>query len=140
MRNDAGFTLGEVLVAICILLLGLAAVVTGFQYAASGIAAGKGETTATFLAEQRLEHLRALALTDWSSPGLTAGTTTEDYGSIPGASHYRRVTSIADAPGGTCAASCKVVRVTVLYRPVTGRGHADQEREVDVVTLLVART
>ena len=139
-KQEKGFTLGEVLVAASILLIGLAAVVTGFQYATSGIAAGNGETTATFLAEQRLEQLKALALADWSSAQLSAGTTTEGYGSIAGAAPYRRVTSIADAPGGTCTASCKLVRVTVLYRPVTGRGQVDQERQVDVVTMLVART
>jgi len=140
MRGDRGFTLGEVLVAVSILLIGLAAVVTGFQYASSGIALGKGETTATFLAEQRLEQLKALALKDWTHTQLNAGTTTEGYGSIAGAALYRRVTSIADAPGGTCTARCKLVRVTVLYRPVTGRGQMDQERQVDLVTMLVART
>jgi len=138
--RDGGFTLGEVLVAASILLIGLAAVVTGFQYAASGIALGNGETTATFLAEQRLEQLKALALKDWTHAQLNAGTTTEGYGSIAGATLYRRVTSIADAPGGTCKAKCKLVRVTVLYRPVTGRGQLDQERQVDVITMLVART
>ena len=140
MRDEKGFTLGEVLVAAAILLVGLAAVVTGFQYAASGIAQGHGETTATFLAEQRLEQLKALALKDWTHAQLNAGTTAEGYGAIAGAALYRRVTSIAVAPGGTCSARCKLVRVTVLYRPVTGRGQLDQERQVDVVTMLVART
>ena len=85
MRGDRGFTLGEVLVAVSILLIGLAAVVTGFQYASSGIALGNGETTATFLAEQRLEQLKALALKDWTHTQLNAGTTMEGYGSIAGA-------------------------------------------------------
>src|SRR5439155_1075966 len=77
MRGDRGFTLGEVLVAVSILLIGLAAVVTGFQYASSGIALGNGETTATFLAEQRPEQLKALALKDWTN---TLGALVDERG------------------------------------------------------------
>ncbi len=139
-RYERGFTLGEVLVAIFVLAIGLVGVVTGFQYAASGVEIGKGETTAAFLAEQRLEWLKALALTNWTSATLEAGTTTEGYGSIADAALYRRVTTITDSPGGTCAAHCKLVRVTVFYRPVTGQGQVDQERRLDVVTMLVSRS
>jgi hypothetical protein len=37
-------------------------------------------------------------------------------------------------------ASCKLVQVTVFYRPVTGHGQVDQERRIDVITMLVARS
>ena len=70
---------------------------------------------------------------------LRAGTTVEDYGSIANASAYRRVTTIADSPGGTCEERCKLAQVTVFYRPVTGSGQLDQERRLDVVTMLVSR-
>jgi prepilin-type N-terminal cleavage/methylation domain-containing protein len=139
-RGERGFTLGEVLVATFVLAIGLVGIATGFQYATSGIELGRGETTAAFLAEQRLEWLKSLALTSWTSTALEAGTTTEGYGSIVDAALYRRVTTISDSPGGPCAASCKLVRVTVFYRPVTGRGQLDQERRLDVVTMLVARS
>ena len=139
-RHERGFTLGEVLVALFVLAIGLVGVVTGFQYATSGVEIGKGETTAAFLAEQRLEWLKALALTNWTSATLEAGTTTESYGSIADAALFRRVTTITDSPGGTCAAHCKLVRVTVFYRPVTGQGQVDQERRLDVVTMLVTRS
>jgi len=140
VRNDRGFSLGEVLVAICVLAIGLVGVFTGFQYATSGVEMGKGETTAAFLAEQRLEWLKALALSNWTSAALEAGTTTEGYGSMADAALYRRVTTITDRPGGMCAASCKLVQVTIFYRPVTGQGQVDQERRLDVVTLLVTRS
>jgi type II secretory pathway pseudopilin PulG len=141
MRNaELGFSLGEVLIATLVLAIGLVGIVTGFQYATSGIEIGKGETTATFLAEQRLEWLKALALTNWGSSTLKAGTTTEGYGAIADASLYRRVTAITDSPGGTCAARCKLVQVTVFYRPVTGRGQLDQERRLDVITMFVTRS
>jgi prepilin-type N-terminal cleavage/methylation domain-containing protein len=140
VRNGRGFTLGEVLVAVFVLAIGLVGVVTGFQYATSGVEIGKSQTTAAFLAEQRLEWLKALALTNWTNAALAAGTTTEAYGSIADAALYRRETTITDRPGGTCAASCKLVQVTVFYRPVTGQGQVDQERRLDVVTMLVTRS
>ncbi|MBI4254069.1 MAG: prepilin-type N-terminal cleavage/methylation domain-containing protein [Candidatus Rokubacteria bacterium] len=138
--RERGFTLAEVLVATFVLSIGLVAVATGFQYATSGVETGRGETMATFLVEQKLEQLKALALADWSNAALNAGTSTEGYGSIGGASAYRRVTTIADNPGGTCTANCKRVQVTVFYKPVTGRGQLDQERQVDVITMFVSRT
>jgi prepilin-type N-terminal cleavage/methylation domain-containing protein len=140
MRREGGFTLAEVLVATFVLAIGLAAVATGFQYATSGVETGKGESTATFLTEQRLEQLKALALTDWTNVALNAGTTTEAYGTIANASAYRRVTTITNSPGGTCTANCKLVKVSVFYKPVTGRGQLDQERRVDVITMLASRT
>jgi len=139
-HNERGFSLGEVLVATLILAIGLVGITTGLQYATSGVEVGKGETTAAFLAEQRLEWLKALALTNWGSATLKAGTTMEGYGSIADASIYRRVTTITDSPGGACAAHCKLVQVTVFYRPVTGRGQLDQERRLDVITMLVTRS
>lgn len=126
--------------AILVLSIGLAAVVTGLQYATSGVETGKGETTAAFLAEERVEQLKALALTDWTNLSLSAGTTTEGYGSIAAAALYRRVTTITDSPGETCTARCKLVQVTVFYRPVTARGQLDQERRLHVITILVSRS
>ena len=146
MRDERGFTLAEVLIATFILAIGLVAVATGFQYATSGVETGRGETTAAFLTEQRLEQLKATALVDWTNASIAAGTagepvtTTEAYGSIANASAYRRVTTITNNPGGTCTANCKLVQVTVFYKPVTGRGQLDQERRVDVLTMLVSRT
>jgi prepilin-type N-terminal cleavage/methylation domain-containing protein len=136
---ERGFTLAEVLVATFVLAVGLTAVITGLQYARSGLETARGETTAAFLAEQRLEHLKAVALANWPAADLRAGTTVEDYGSIAGAPVYRRVTTIADSPGGACAERCKLAWVTVFYRPVTASGQLDQERRLDVVTMLVSR-
>ena len=59
MRDERGFTLGEVLVATLVLAVGLVGIATGFQYATSGVEIGKGETTAAFLAEQRVESVSA---------------------------------------------------------------------------------
>lgn len=137
--SSRGCTLAEVLVATLILAIGLVAVATGFQHATGGVETGKGETAGAFLAEQRLERLKGLALTDWTNATLNAGTTTETYGSIANAPFYRRVTTITDNASGPCTAACKLVQVTVFYRPVTTQGQLDQERRVDVITLLASR-
>src|SRR5262249_59131214 len=72
-----GFTLGEVLVATAVITVGLLALITGFEYATSGVAVGGGETAAVFLAEHRIEQLRAQAMVDFSAPTLAATTMTE---------------------------------------------------------------
>jgi prepilin-type N-terminal cleavage/methylation domain-containing protein len=143
---EGGFTLVEVLVAAFVLAIGLVAVGWGFQYATAGVATGLGETTAAFLAEQRLEQLKSVALTSWTNAALNAGTTTvycpSNGAACTGtvtAGFYQRVTTITDNPGGPCAATCKLVRVTVFYRPVTARAQVDQQRRVDVITMLESR-
>lgn len=144
---EDGFTLVEMLAATAILAIGLVAAAVAFQYAISGIEAGRGETTATFLVETKLEELKNLALVDWTNVALKAGTTTEycqpggtGCSTTPTHAAYRRATTVTDSPGGICTASCKVVQVTVYYRPISGEGQLDQERRVDVLTMFVART
>ena len=146
-NGERGFTLVEVLVATVVLSIGLVAVATGFQYATSGVETGKGETQAVFLAEQRLEFLKNLALTNWASACLNAGTINETSSTSvaacppsPPSGNYRRDTTIADNPGAPCATNCKMVTVQVFYKPITGGGDLSQERRVDVVVLLVPRT
>jgi hypothetical protein len=143
-------------VATALLTIGLVAIATGFQYAASGLATGGGETAAVFLAEQRMEQLRARALTDFTEAVLGAGTTTEHClsGALAGGSSncqsapvagpsYTRITTITDVSvGAGCPPtplSCKEIHVRVTYRPVTGAGELNQTRTVDVVTVLGPR-
>lgn len=146
MRAGSGFSLVEILVATSVLAIGLVAVLTGFQYATGSVETGRGETIATFLAEERIESLKSLALADWTSPLLAAGVTREAYGSIPNAPGHRRDTAIDDYGGDDCtdaapaAVTCKRVRVTVQYRPVAGAGGTQGERRVELLTVLVART
>jgi Tfp pilus assembly protein PilV len=159
--REAGFTLAEVLVATFVILVGLVAVATGFQFATAGVATGRGETVAIFLAEQRLEQLKAAAMTNFASPVLNAGTTTEfcipanigatttncQAGAITGAPAYERTTTIVDSGNATTCANapaappvlCKRVQVRVAYRPVTSRGDVSQQRVVDIFTMLVPR-
>jgi prepilin-type N-terminal cleavage/methylation domain-containing protein len=80
MSAERGFTLVEILVATAIIMVGLVAVATGFQFATSGVATGRGETIATFLAEQRIEQLKTVAMSNFhgpwvAGPSLRAGST-----------------------------------------------------------------
>lgn len=145
------------LIATALVTVGLLALFTGFQYATSGVAAGGGETAAVFLAEQRVEQLRAQATLDFSAPVLAAGTVREycvaghaaDGGGSacqdtpPAGLVYTRTTTITDltADAGCPATplSCKQIEVRVSYHPVTTTGTLDQSRSVDVVTVLGPR-
>ena len=164
--NEHGFTLAEVLVATFIIVVGLVALASGFQFATSGVATGRGETVASFLAEQRLEQLKAIALTNYyGSPAwtgtltLAGGSTTTEYcqptnigatsancqaTAITGTASYVRTTRITDNPGGTgCTGAaplvCKRIQVNVTYRPVTTRGDVSQTRSVDVYAVVAPR-
>ena len=157
-RGARGFTLAEVLVATAILTIGLVAIATGFQYATSGVATGRGETTAVFLAEQRIEQLKGLAMTNFAQAALNAGTTTEyclssnigagssncQAGAVTTGPSYTRTTTITNVLAGTgcpvAPVSCKQVQVQVLYRPVTSSGDLSQQRAVVVFTMLAPRT
>jgi prepilin-type N-terminal cleavage/methylation domain-containing protein len=137
--GEAGFTLAELLVACAIISVGLVAVSTGFGVGVDGVEAGRQQSTAVFLAEQRLEEAKDLAE---RQPNLAALTTanlpaSEAYGTIAGApSGYRRTTTI-NAIGGTTPGAR--VDVAVFYRPVTGRGVLTTERSVTLSIFLANR-
>src|SRR5436190_1842431 len=104
MTDARGVSLAEVLVATCVLSVGLVAIVTGLQYATASVDRGRAETAAVLLAEARLEHLRSVGLADWDDPQLAPGTTREDYRTIAGAEGFRRETTVADRGGPGYAA------------------------------------
>ncbi len=137
--GQAGFTLAEILVACAIISLGIVAVAAGFGYGVDGVEAGRQQSTAVFLAEQRIEQAKELAartpfLVDLNTTNLPAS---EAYGSISGApSTYRRTTTITSNPGGTTGAR---VDVSVFYKPVTGRGVLSTERSVSLSIFLASR-
>lgn len=137
--GEAGFTLAEILVACAIISVGLVAVAMGFGIGVDGVEAGRQQSTAVFLAEQRIEQAKDLAA---RSPNLADLTTanlpaTEAYGTITGAPpRYRRTTTITANPGGAAGAR---VDVTVFYQPVTGRGVLSTERSVSLSIFLANR-
>jgi prepilin-type N-terminal cleavage/methylation domain-containing protein len=108
-----GFTLVEVLIAAALITVGLTAVAAGFQHALDAVEAGRQQTTALFLAEQRLEQVKALALLDFDRV-TSASFPAEDP--VLGYPHYRRLVEVGPSPGTTTAVH---VQVTVAYRAGT---------------------
>jgi Tfp pilus assembly protein PilE len=124
-----GFTLVEVLIAGAIITVGLTAVTAGFQHALDAVEAGRQQSTALFLAEQRLEQVKAVALVDFDRVTTASFPLEESVGGHP---HYRRLVEIVAAPGGM--AQAVRVQVTVTYRPAT-----TAPRTVTVATVLSRR-
>jgi len=132
VSGERGFSLAEVLVAGVIVTVGLSAVASGMAGAARAVATARAETTAVFLAEARLEELRAAALADWSGVALASGTSSE---LVLGG--YRRLTIVTDhADPLGCALPCKQLRVRVQAPADGARGHAPT---VDLVTVVARR-
>jgi prepilin-type N-terminal cleavage/methylation domain-containing protein len=142
-RGEAGFTLAEIMVACAIISVGLVAVATGFGYGVDGVEAGRQQSTAVFLAEQRIEQAKELAMRQTGLVQLTSTNlpATEAYGSISGASSYRRTTTITLdlTGGGALGVPGARVDVNVFYRPVTGRGVLTTERSVSLSIFLANR-
>lgn len=139
ITNERGMTLVEVLVAVTIITVGLTAIATGMQLATSAINTGQQETTAAFLAEQRIEDIKAFALSTAAGQGFASVTNAsfpaEGYGTVPGGyTGYRRTTTITDP-----SATVKVVVVRVFYLPVGVNHASNNEREVAVSTVLRSR-
>jgi prepilin-type N-terminal cleavage/methylation domain-containing protein len=138
--SRAGFTLAEIMVACAVISVGLVAVATGFGFGVDGVEAGRQQSTAVFLAEQRIEQAKELAVRQTGLVQLTSANlpANEAYGTIAGAPpRYRRTTTITDINSGLVVG--KRVDVTVFYRPVTGRGVLTTERSVSLSIYLASR-
>ena len=156
VRDARGMTLVEVLVAIAIIGVGLAALASVIPLSAYGIQEGNQLSTATFLANQRLEQVRNAAWTE--SPAVdnlgvsasstaapqSGGTTTfPDEATVTSYTDYARTVRITDCSAGAgcqsvTSSNLRQVTVTVSYRPLTGVGQAPAVKPV-TVTMLISR-
>jgi prepilin-type N-terminal cleavage/methylation domain-containing protein len=145
--GEGGFSLAEILVALSVMSVGLLGVAVAFGFGVDGVEAGRQQSTAVFLAEQRLEQAKELAarapnLQDLVSANLANA---EAYGTIAGAPpRYRRTTTITSwdsTSWGALSAGTtgKKVDVVVLYQPVTGRGVLTTERSVTLSGFFATR-
>ena len=150
-RAADGFTVAELLAAVFVLSVGIVAVGAGFATAIQGVETSRQQTTATFLAEQLMEQIRATALGDAlvACMGFTNITTTcfpaQAYGAITSAPGYRMTVTITDCPSVACVpagtVSRKLVEVEVFYRPVVAWGVLNTaERSVRLSTLVTNHT
>lgn len=109
LRNPRGFTLLEILVALVILTLGLLGVAGLMAGIMQGNSFSNKVTTATTLAQDKLEDIRKLG---FRGTPATDTTVTENYNSIAGYRFYKRVTSI---DVGNPSANMKLATVTVFW-------------------------
>jgi len=137
-RNDNGFTLVEILIAIVILsigLLGMASLTVGII---NGNKFSNNVTTATTLGQDKMEDIRRLG---YSGPPTTETPEIEDYGTISDASgtvlpeyaSYKRVTVADIYTAGTAwpPDGMKVITVTVYWKD-----NNQTERSVELKTIL----
>ena len=150
--NEQGMTLAEILVATVIISVGLVGLAIVIPLSSYGVHEGNALSTATFLAEQRLEEVRnadwtavpavtdCIGLGDAAAPTTTtctravptsctsgtACTTYPDEADVAGYTGYSRQVRVLDCLTVGCAginnADMRLVRVTVSYRPISGVG------------------
>lgn len=163
--NERGITLAEVLIAAGILGVGLASLMAVVPIASYAIQDGNQTTTATYLAQQRLEQIRnvvwdaatdcvGLSATATSAPtpvgGVCATTPTfpdEPQSTMQGFGQYARSVRIFDcgdvanlaACGNVTSPALRVVRVVVTYRPISAAGGSNANTSVTLEWLVAQR-
>jgi prepilin-type N-terminal cleavage/methylation domain-containing protein len=162
--GQRGLTIVEILIACAIIGVGLVALSSAIPIAAYGIQEGNQLSTATFLANQRLEQVRNA---EWRAAqgvapavdtlGLSASATTapvDGDGGItfademplePPYTGYTRTVRIVSCGagagcGGIVSADLRQITVTVTYRPMTGIGlAAPTATKSAILTMYIAR-
>lgn len=134
----------EVLAAIGIVALGLTAFASGIPVASMAVSEGVRVSTATFLAAERLDEIRAI---EWlaGSAHQRPSVTFPDEAALPYPyAAYSRQVRVVDCGvppgcGGVTSASLRQVTVTVAYRPVTASGLSASDKAVSLTTLITER-
>ena len=136
INNERGFSLTEILVAAALIAIGFVALLRVVPLAAAGLQQGNQQSTATQVAQQRLEQAHAAvwtAVPKTDCLGVSNGTTAPvpsgfgatcngltnvtfpDESSVAGFPGYARTTRITDCGAG---AGCS----GIVYSPVPGSG------------------
>src|SRR5438046_1249830 len=72
VRGTRGFTLAEVLIATAFIMVAFGSVGIGFLRGTSSVETGRQQTTALYLAEQRLEQIKAWSLSTVATQGFAS--------------------------------------------------------------------
>jgi len=144
--GENGFTLAEILIACSIIAVGLLAASYGFTMAIQGVETGRQQSTAIFLAQQRMDQVKAAGLIATEPPlgNVTAANfPAEAYNTITGAQRFRRAVTLTTyvGPAGGLPTGFTGIRVDVdvFYQPITARGVLTTERSVRLSTFLTSR-
>jgi Tfp pilus assembly protein PilV len=138
LPGEQGFTLAEVLMATAMLIVGVAVVLSALMYGVAGVEGSRGQSTAVFLAEQKLEEVRAYAVSTASNQGF-ANLNSSSFpaeSSITGYPNFRRTVTITANAGGN--ADLQLVAVTVFYKPIKSTG-LSAETSITVNSLVSRR-
>lgn len=158
-RADRGTSLVEVMIAVAIVAVGLSALSAAIPFAAYGTQEGSQLSTATLLANQRMEQVRrarwhegppavdeiGVSPSPATAPAVGGTVTFPDEPRVAAPfADYGRQVRIVDCGAGGCGAIAKSdfrqVTVTVSYRPLTGIGvGAANTVKTATVTSLLAR-
>lgn len=128
--SQAGFTVAELLAAVFIIGIGIVAAAAGFTTGLQGVEAGRQQTTAAFLAEQRIEQMKATAAINFANV-TNANFPNEGYSSIPNAPDFRRTVNVVDNPAGL--ANTKRIDVSVFWNQVGGAGQGERRVDLSIV-------
>ena len=166
LSNERGITVAEVLAAAGILGLGLAALLSVVPVASYAVQDGNQTSTATYLAQQRLEQVRNATWTATTdcvglsapptsapapSPAGTCGggvlVTFPDEATLQGFAQYARSVRIRDcgdlanfaACGNVTSSAVRLVTVTVNYRPTSAAGVSNVNTSVILEWLVAQR-
>ena len=146
LRGQSGFTLAEILIACAVIGVGLTAASYGFTMGIQGVETGRQQSTALFLAQQRMDQVKAAGKIA-SEPPLAyvsiANFPAEAYNTIASAAKFRRTVTLTSytGPAGGLPTGLQGVRVDVdvFYQPITARGVLTTERSVRVSSFLTSR-
>ena len=144
LRDQRGMSLAEILVASVVIAIGLVGLLSAVPLASYGIQEGRNLSTATFLANQRLEEVRNAAWTQnpvADKLGVSASATAAPVAAGVGVTFpdetpmaapyagYTRTVRVVDcgvAPGCNAIVNggMRQVIIQVSYTPITGAGQA----------------
>ena len=169
LTDTRGMTLAEILVALVIITIGLVGLASVLPLSSYGIQEGNQLSTATFLAEQRLEQLKAAtwttspntdclgkstntSFTSGTAPSGFVGTCTPtNFNDETPASNslaspytnYTRKARILDCNSGACFtgsdATMRQVTTRVYYTPLQGIGGVATSQKYVELSTLMAR-
>src|SRR5262244_1551541 len=161
IRGESGMSLVEILIASVIIAIGLVGLLSAVPVASYGIHEGRNLSTATFLANQRLEQVRNAAWTatpandclgksasSTAAPssatcnGATVTTFADETTVAAPYGDYSRTVRITDCGVTACSginnSDLRQVAVTVTYTPMPGAGGITTPKSA-IVTMLVAK-